>query len=259
MNIGGASLLSFLSLSHSNSSGGLVSLRQRIRDRLLREIRTHRRHLGHAFRPNIWTVEPVSRNFGFDRGLPVDRFYIEQFLAGEAASIRGEVLEIEHDVYTRRFGGDRVTRADILYREAGLSRATIIADLADAPQIESDRFDCLIVVHTLQYIFDAAAALRTCHRILKPGGTLLIVVPFIAQYSPGDRELWGEYWRFSRMALGRMLAETFGRENVRIGAYGNALTASAFLHGIAVEELSAAELNAYDPDYDLIVTGVARK
>jgi hypothetical protein len=61
------------------------------------------------------------------------------------------------------------------------------------------------------------------------------------------------------MALGRLLAEAFGRENVRIGAYGNALAASAFLHGIAVEELSTAEVNAYDPDYDLIVTGVARK
>ena len=61
------------------------------------------------------------------------------------------------------------------------------------------------------------------------------------------------------MALGRMLVKDFGRENVRIGAYGNALSASAFLHGIAAEELSAAELNAYDPDYDMIVTGVARK
>jgi SAM-dependent methyltransferase len=261
MNTGGA-FLSFLSHSQSNSSGrrgGLASLGGRIKESLLREIRTHRRHLGHAFRPNIWTVEPLSRNFGFDRGLPVDRYYIEQFLAAEAAAIRGDVLEIEHDLYTRRFGGDRVLRSDILYREAGLPGATIIADLADAPQIESDRFDCLIVVHTLQYIFDAAAALRTCRRILKPGGTLLIVVPFIGQYSPGDRELWGEYWRFSRMALGRMLAEAFGRENVRIGAYGNALSASAFLHGIAAEELSAAELNAYDPDYDMIVTGVARK
>lgn len=262
MNIGGASFLSFLSHANPNSSGqrrGLTSLRQRIRDRLLREIRAHRRRLGHAFRPNIWTVEPVSRNFGFDRGTPVDRFYIEQFLAGEAGSIRGNVLEIEHDLYTRRFGGDRVTRSDILYRKTGLPGATIIADLADAPRIESDRFDCLIVIHTLQYIFDAAAALRTCHRILKPGGTLLIVVPFIGQYSPGDRDLWGEYWRFSRMALDRLLAESFGRDNVRTGAYGNALAATAFLHGIAVEELSADELNAYDPDYDLIVTGVARK
>ena len=236
-----------------------ASFLDRVKDRLLRTVRAHRRHLGHVFRPNIWTVEPVSRDFGFDRGQPVDRFYIERFLAREAAAIRGEVLEIGHDLYTRRFGGDRVTRSDVLYREAGLPNATIVADLVNAPGIESNRFDCIILIHTLQYIFDAPAALRTCRRILKAGGALLIAVPFIGQYSPGDREQWGEYWRFSRMALDRMLADVFGPEHVSVEAYGNALSATAFLHGIAAEELSAPELDAYDQDYDLIVAGVARK
>src|SRR6185369_357562 len=241
--------------SHHPSSDHVsrpASLFDRAKDRLLRAVRGHRRHLGRVFRPNIWTVEPVSRDFGFDRGQPVDRFYIEQFLAREAADIRGAVLEIGHDLYTRRFGGERVTCSDVLYREAGLPSATIVADLADAPGIESNRFDCIILVHTLQYIFDAPAALRTCQRILKPGGALLIAVPFIGQYSPGDREQWGEYWRFSRMALDRMLAEVFGPEHVRVDAYGNALSATAFLHGIAAEELSTHELDVYDRDYDLI-------
>jgi SAM-dependent methyltransferase len=235
------------------------SLLDRIRSRLVREIRARRRFLGHAFRPNTWKVEPVSREFGFDRGLPVDRAYIEQFLAREAGAIRGRVLEIEHDLYTRKFGGNRVDQCEILYRNAGLGRATIVADLTNAPQIASDTFDCIILIHTLQYIFDAPAALRTCQRILKPGGTLLIAVPFIGQYSPGDRELWGEFWRFSRMALSRLLADAFGADRIRVDAYGNALTATCFLHGLAAEELSPDELNHYDPDYDLIVTGVARK
>jgi SAM-dependent methyltransferase len=212
-----------------------------------------------VFRPNFWNLEPVSRDFGFDRGLPLDRYYIERFLAAEAAAIHGCVLEIEHDLYTRRFGGDHVTRSDVLYREAGLPGATIVADLADAPQIASDTFDCIILIHTLQYIFDAAAALRTCRRILKPGGALLIAVPFIGQYSPGDRERWGEYWRFSRMALARMLADAFGSDTVHVDAYGNALAATAFLQGIAADELAPFELDHYDPNYDLIITGTARK
>jgi SAM-dependent methyltransferase len=236
-----------------------ISLLQRVKERLRRDVRSHRRRLGRVFRPNIWSVEPVSRDFGFDRGKPVDRFYIERFLARESASIRGTVLEIEHDVYTRRFGGSDVTSCDILYRQAGLPTATIVADLTDAPDIPSERFDCIILIHTLQYIFDASAALSTCRRILKPGGTLLIAAPFIGQYSPGDREKWGEYWRFSRMALGRLLAAVFGDGNIRINAYGNALAATAFLHGIAAEELSPRELDVYDPDYDVIVTAVARK
>lgn len=260
MHTGSVFVFSRLSQPHRRSPNhGPTSLFARIKERLRREVRMHRRYLGRAFRPNIWTVEPVSREFGFDRGQPVDRFYIEHFLAREAWAIRGTVLEVEHDLYTRRFGGNRVTRSDVLYRETGLPGATIVADLTDAPEIAADRFDCIILIHTLQYIFDATAALRTCRRILKPGGTLLIAVPFIGQYSPGDREHWGEYWRFSRMALERMLADAFGAHHVRVDAYGNALAATAFLHGIAAEELSARELDVYDPDYDLIVAGIARK
>src|SRR5690348_17021256 len=60
-------------------------------------------------------IEPLSRIFGSDRGLPVDRYYIEQFLAAHAADIQGRVLEIGHNVYTRKFGAERVTKSDVLH------------------------------------------------------------------------------------------------------------------------------------------------
>ncbi len=234
-------------------------LARRVQMRLQREMRARRRLLGPAFRPNLWRIEPVSRDFGFDRGTPIDRYFIEEFLAGEAAFVRGRVLEVEHDIYTRKFGGDRVEASDILYRNPGLGRATIVADLADAPHIPSATFDCIILIHTLQYIYDPAAAIRTCHRILKPGGSVLTASPFIGQYSPGDRELWGEYWRFSRMAIARLFGDAFGQANVRVQAYGNALTAAAFLQGIATEEMSPTELDHHDPNYDVIVAAVATR
>src|SRR5689334_2506788 len=144
MHTGGASFYSSLPQPHQSTPGrhSGLSVLQRIKLRLLREIRSHRRYLGHIFRPNIWRVEPVSRDFGFDRGLPVDRFYTEQFLAQESVAIHGAVLEIGHDLYTRKFGGSQVTSCDVLYREAGQPGATIIADLADAPDVASDSFDC---------------------------------------------------------------------------------------------------------------------
>ena len=53
---------------------------------------------------------PVSRSFGFDRGQPIDRHYIEDFLRRHgswpgysAGDIRGVVMEVGDDVYTRRF------------------------------------------------------------------------------------------------------------------------------------------------------------
>jgi SAM-dependent methyltransferase len=236
-----------------------LPLTQRLQMRLRRELRTHRRLLGPAFRPNLWRVDPVSREFGFDRGMPIDRYFIEKFLGDNAALIRGRVLEIEHDLYASKFGGAKVDRCDILYRDPGLERATIIADLADAPNIPDESFDCVILIHTLQYIYDTAAAIRTCRRILKPGGSVLAASLFIGQYSPGDRELWGEYWRFSRMAFNRLFGEVFGSANVRVEAFGNALTAAAFIQGVAAEELSREELDHYDPNYDVAVAAVATR
>jgi hypothetical protein len=94
-------------------------------------------------------VNPVSRHFGADRGLPIDRHYIEQFLAASSADVRGRVLEVGENVYTRRYGGERVTRSDILHVKAGNPSATIVADLADAPQIADDTFDCIILTQVL--------------------------------------------------------------------------------------------------------------
>src|ERR687895_460818 len=53
-------------------------------------------------------VTPISRNYGFDRGTPIDRHYIERFLTRHAGDVRGRVLEVGDDEYTRRFGGERV-------------------------------------------------------------------------------------------------------------------------------------------------------
>src|SRR6185503_1474005 len=52
-------------------------------------------------------LRPVSRTFGYDRGLPVDRYYIESFLERNRRDIDGRTLEIGDDEYTRRFGGER--------------------------------------------------------------------------------------------------------------------------------------------------------
>jgi len=62
-----------------------------------------------ARRPYFGTwasTEPLSRAFGYDRGTPVGRYYIETFLAHRSSDIRGRVLEIGEDAYSRRFGGD---------------------------------------------------------------------------------------------------------------------------------------------------------
>ena len=80
-------------------------------------------------------LQPLSRQFGFDRGLPVDRYYIEQFLAEHAHLIAGRVLEVGDSAYTRRFGGERVSQADVLNIDPLLPETTIVADLASADHV----------------------------------------------------------------------------------------------------------------------------
>lgn len=204
-------------------------------------------------------LEPISHVFGFDRGMPIDRYYIEAFLATHAGDIRGSVLEIGDSTYTRRFGGERVIRSDVLHVRDDNPKATIVADLTRADHIPSDTFDCIILTQTLQFIYNVRAALRTLHRVLKPAGVVLVTFPGISQISRYDMDKWGEYWRFTTLSARRLFEEVFPSENLQVEAYGNVLVAVAFLHGLAAEELRREELDYHDPDYEVVLTVRAGK
>ena len=199
-------------------------------------------------------LQPISRVFGLDRGLPIDRYYVENFLGAHAEDIRGNVLEIGDDTYTRKFGGNRVTKSDVLHVSEGNPKVTIVADLTKADHVPSNTFDCIIFTQTLQFIYDVRAALQHLYRILKPGGVLLATFPGISQISRYDMNRWGDYWRFTILSARRLFEEVFPPENVEVQAYGNVLTAVAFLHGLAAEELKQEELDYHDPDYEVLIT-----
>src|SRR5260370_30659883 len=80
---------------------------------------------GSVYFGDLRRLSPIGRNFGYERGTPVDRFYIEDFLARNADDIRGHVLEAGSNHYTLRFGGTRVQRSAVLTIETN-SRATLV-------------------------------------------------------------------------------------------------------------------------------------
>jgi len=196
---------------------------------------------------------PLSRDFGFDRGLPIDRYYIERFLAANAADIRGRVLEIGGNTYTRKFGADRITRSDVLHVNDSNPLATIVGDLSSADHIPTDSFDCVILTQTLQYIYDVSAALRTLGRILRPGGVSLVTFPGISQIPRGYWETtW--YWGFTTASARRLFEQVFSASSISVSAHGNVLASVAFLEGLATEELEREELDFSDPDYQTLIT-----
>jgi SAM-dependent methyltransferase len=195
---------------------------------------------------------PIDPNWGFERGTPIDRVYVERFLAGHADDIRGRVLEIAAPDYTNRYGRG-VERVDILMAKEGNPEATIVGDLADAPHIPSDTFDCAIITQTLQFVYDVRAALATLHRILAPGGVLLATVPGITRISPPEDAEYGEWWHYTGRSARRLAEERFGEGNIEVETFGNVLSASGFLFGLAESDLTPSELDARDPLYEVIV------
>jgi glycosyltransferase involved in cell wall biosynthesis len=198
-------------------------------------------------------LNPFSTEFGYDRGGPIDRHYIEKFLQKEAASITGRVLEIGDNAYTLQYGREKVEKSDILHIDASNPKATFIGDLSAAPQVPDDTFNCLILTQTLHLIYDFKGALQTCYRILKPGGILLLTTPGI---TPIDRGEWKEtwYWSFTDKALRRLLTETFPNSSFEISSFGNVYVAAAYLYGMGLPEISEENLNYNDPHFQVINT-----
>jgi hypothetical protein len=213
-----------------------------------------RRELTERERLGLTRLEPISRTFGFDRGKPVDRWYIERFLAAHAEDVRGRVLEVAETTYTQWYGGDDVIRSDVLYAAPGNPAATVVGNLATGEGLPDEAYDCFVMTQTLQVIYDVAAAVRGTRELLAPNGVLLATVPGISQISREDRRDWGDWWRFTSDSTRRVFSDTYGPENVEVEAHGNVLSAACFLYGLAAEELSEEELAHRDPDFELLMT-----
>jgi peptidoglycan/xylan/chitin deacetylase (PgdA/CDA1 family) len=232
-------------------------------DRLRAESAHHRAYLTHHGRVDVdWgdlrRTDPVSRDWGYDRGDPIDRRYIDEFLAAHSSDVRGAVLEVQEDDFTRAYGGLRVTASAVLDIDAGNTRATVLADLRNASPIPSGAFDCIILTQTLHVIDDMTAALRECHRILKPGGVLLATMPAASRVCLEYGED-GDFWRMTPAGARTLFGTTFSPAHTSTTAFGSVLTNTAFLHGLAASELTEAEFSASDP-YFPAVTGIrARK
>jgi SAM-dependent methyltransferase len=196
---------------------------------------------------------PVSWAYGYDRGRPVDRYYIERFLEEHKADIRGTVLEIGERLYTDWFGGEGVCTSDILDISSQNSAATIIADLNSCENLPVQRFDCIIATQALQYVFHLAQAVEGLQRMLKPGGTLLASFPGLSRTND-DR--WGDswYWNLTSRSALRLFGEVFGEQNVTVKGHGNVLAATAFLYGLAARELEPEELAHYDSGYEVVIS-----
>ena len=200
------------------------------------------------------SMEPISIHYGFDRGTPIDRIYIEQFLSDNKKLIRGRTLEVVDNTYTKKFGGKKVIKSEVIDNDSNSKVATIIADLRKMDNVASNSFDCVIVTHTFGMMFDFEKAIKECYRILKPGGVLLVTMScFSPIYSNDDTN----FWRFTPASAKHFFGKYF--KNLKVETLGNCLTGYSFWVGLAAEELRADAFRFNDKRFPCIVTVAAGK
>ena len=204
-------------------------------------------------------ISPVGSKFGINRGTPIDRYYIENFLRKNSSLIKGRILEVGSDSYSRKMAGSKAESFDILHVSPTSLSATLVGDLTDMTTLPENAFDCFICTSTFNFIFDVQKAVEGAHHLLKPGGVLLATVAGISQISRYDMDRWGDYWRFTSASVKRLFAPVF-KGGLEIESFGNVLAATAFLQGVAVEDLPEKTLlDQQDPDYQMLITILAKK
>jgi hypothetical protein len=201
-------------------------------------------------------VQPLSDRYGFDRGTPIDRWYIETFLTEHADDIRGSVLEVQDDAYTMRFGAGRVSASAVVDLDTSNPRANLIADLSEPASLPADTYDCIILTQTLQLLRHPGLCLENCYRGLQPGGVLLATAPSLTRVSPTFPNV--DFWRFTPAGASALFASRWGGD-FSVRGFGNLRTCVGFLVGHVVEEFAEAALDHHDPRFPLTVAVKATK
>lgn len=200
-------------------------------------------------------MRPASRTFGYERGQPIHRYYVQRFFERHAERIRGRCLEFHDPGYVTTFGGTRPSRIDVLDLTAENPHATIVADMTKPNDVPSGAFDCIVCVHVLHLVYEADVFTRELRRLLAPGGALLLAVPATSMIDPN----WTEFRRWTGLGVQTLLGQFFAPSDIVVETYGNSLAAAAEMRGLAADEIAPWELNTRDDLFQVEVCGLAVK
>lgn len=147
------------------------------------------------------------------------RRLLDEALAGAVPFLRGRVLDVGGKKAGKR--GDFRPPMDRVasWAYANPDPATEPDFLCGAEAIPADAgsFDTAVMTEVLEYVPDPAAAFREVHRVLVPGGRLILTVPFLCPMH-GDWE--SDRARFTEVRL-RELAAAAGFETESLEPMGS--------------------------------------
>jgi SAM-dependent methyltransferase len=203
---------------------------------------------------NLRRVKPFSSNFGWDRGTPVDRYYVDRFFERHRAEITGDVLEIDRNIYTRRFGHDLQTVHSIDISPA--SEPTFLCDIAHCEEIlPAEAYDCVLLPCTLQHFRDLERCLRNVLRLVRPGGVILANAAGLFRLD----QVGLDFWRPTPDGWRDLLPRVWPGCTIEVESEGNCLAVVAINLGLALEELQPEELNQNDDRFPVVTHIYCRK
>jgi SAM-dependent methyltransferase len=221
--------------------------------RAIVRLRTIMRGLGVPRWGNLRRLKPFSDYYGFDRGTPIDRYYLDRFLTKHVQAIQGDVLEIQSPGYVDKYGTNVRLKHSIDMNAA--MNPTYVCDLAAADVVPSDRYDCFLLPNTLCVLRDIRNCMRHMLRVVKPGGVVLAATAAMGPLQSDGMD----FWRMSAQGWQELAADVWAGHDYRIEAHGNCLAVVAAMLGLAQEELAQEELEYQDDRYPALVTLYCRK
>lgn len=161
--------------------------------------------------------------------------YKEQALREVAAEARGELLDVGcADSVLRSRLDQAVSYTGLDYLETAMSlyrtRPGVFGDAQRLPFRDSC-FDRVVLLDVLEHLPRPDEALREAARVLRPGGAVLIHVPFV--YPLHDRPF--DFWRLTEHGLVE-LASRAGLSTRMVVARGHAVETAALLLNLALSK-----------------------
>ena len=205
---------------------------------------------------------PLSSSMGFDRGHPIDRYYIHKFLRSNLPTNPCRVLEFGDSLLSRSLMHRDSIVDTAIYRHnatGSFQEKKLLLDLATSESISlRNTYDIIICTQVLMCVPDPHQALVNLHSLLKPNGVLIgSISSSCSPISYYDYSRWGYYWTGTDQYLQKLFLLTSFKAEV-VQSFGSFYTARAFLDGLCSDDLDINLLSSHDPEYPIVTCFLAR-